>query len=230
MLVLRWFEMVFFYLYCTTLNSFSESDQFLSLQLAYNTSRFTTRTQRWRWILLTVFIHNVSTCNVAVLHWSLLVDLCIVTDDAAFDFNTRQKQYKLTYMLTLIAPEYTLYLSPITTWSMMTELAILTFFPMTQCAPTQDFFTEDLSSILVYSPIIESLPTCVLGATSALEGTRVIDAPCFVAYTPLHKEWKGGSIISPLSRYLHNDSIHCSLQLYCHDRKIHLCRHERMSL
>lgn len=92
----------------------------------------------------------------------------------------------------------------------MTELAILTFFPMTQCAPTQDFLTEDLSSILVYSPIIESLPTCVLGATSALEGTRVIDAPCFVAYTPMTQRMKRRSIISLLSRYLHNDSIHCS--------------------
>lgn len=65
----------------------------------------------------------------------------------------------------------------------MTELAIFTFLPITQCAPTQDFLTEDLSSILVYSPITESLPTCVLGAASALEGTRVIEAPCFVTYS-----------------------------------------------
>lgn len=88
-------------------------------------------------------------------------------------------------------------MSPITTWSIMTEFAILTFFPMTQCAPTQDFFTEDLSSILVYSPIIESLPTWVLGATSALEGTRVIDAPCFVAYIYILHKKKGESLITP---------------------------------
>lgn len=74
------------------------------------------------------------------------------------------------------------YLSLITTWSIITEFAIFTFLPIMQCAPTQDFLTDDFSSIFVYSPITESLPTCVLGAISAVVGWRMILAPCFVTY------------------------------------------------
>lgn len=93
--------------------------------------------------------------------------------------------------------DYT-YLSAMTTWSMITEFAILTFLPITQCAPTHDFLTDDRSSILVCSPIIESLPTWVLGWTSAVGGTRITSLPCLVAYRSwwdIIEQWYSNDVI-----------------------------------
>lgn len=75
------------------------------------------------------------------------------------------------------------YESSKTTWSMIIEFAILTFFPITQWAPIIDRLTDDFSAILVYSPTKESLPTWDFWVTSAVSATRLMGKPCLLAYS-----------------------------------------------